>query len=123
MCRHRAQRVARLSLRELLQLAASGTRPLVLSDREHDLDIGGQQRRPLERLRRLAYRAADRGGCGAAVALGQAQQRQARLRLEATPARLPVGVLRGVELSPQTMDLTLSVVRLAARELIEHPLR
>ena len=122
MCRHRAQSIALLSLRDLLQLAASGARPLALADREHDLDRGRQQRRALERLRRLAHRATDRGGSGAGFSLGRPQQRQTRLRLKATTTRLPVGVLGGAELSPQAMDLTHSVVGLAVGELIEHSL-
>ena len=73
----------------------------------------------LERLRRLADCSADRGGRGIDFALRQPQQRQARLRLEATPTRLAVGVLGGIELPPQPMDLPLSVVGLAAGELVE----
>ena len=44
---HREQGVARLAFGNLLKLAAAGARALPLTDGEHDLDVGRQQRRAL----------------------------------------------------------------------------
>ena len=57
----------------------------------------------------LAGDPADRGGRGVDVSLGQPQQGQTRLRFPTAPARLPVGLLGGGEVSPKTMDVRLPV--------------
>ena len=88
---HRNQRVAPLTLRDLARALGRRCRAsLDLADREHDLDVGGQQSRALEWLCRLAHRAADRCGCGIAVALRKPEEGEARLRL-ATRAGSPPG--------------------------------
>jgi hypothetical protein len=119
--RDRAQDIAPLTLRDLLKLAARGMRALELAGGEHDLDVCGKQRDALERVRCFSDRPADRGGGRTGVALVQPQQGQARLRLEATPTRLAIGVLGRFELPSQTMDLPLPIVGLAAGELVENP--
>ena len=43
--RHRAEDVARLALRDLLELATGSARSLELAGGEHDLDVRGKQRR------------------------------------------------------------------------------
>ena len=85
---------------------------------QRDLDLRGQQPRALRRLAGLADRAADRGGRGVAVALGQPQQRQAGHRLAPAAAGLAVGLLGRGELAPQAMDLPLQVDGLAAGEAV-----
>ena len=74
-------------------------------------------RRParVERLGCLADHPADRRRRRVLLALGQAEQGEARLRLPPGPARVTVRLLGLVELALEPMDLPLAVERLAVR--------
>ena len=107
----RVQHRALVPLRELAELEACRPRFLDLARGERDLDLGGEQRRPLERLRDLGVRAADRRERGLGLSLREAKLREAGLRLPAEPARLAVRLLGGVELALEPQELRLPVVR------------
>src|ERR671918_2980823 len=121
--RRRTQHLARLPLRDLLELAAGGARRIEIAAGQHDLDVRRQQRRALQRQGRLADCPSDGGGCGVYVALRQPQHRQAWLRLSAEPACLSIGQLRSLELTTQAVDLTLSVGSMATCALVQDSLR
>ena len=108
---------------DLLELAPghSGGFDVVL--RQRDLHVRGQQRGPLQRLRGLADRPADRGRRGPDVALRQPQQRQAGLGLAPQAAGLAIGRLGRVELAPQAQHLALLVGGLAHGALVHHAAR
>ena len=59
---------------------------------------------------------------GVAISLRQAQQRQARLRLEPAPTCLAVRLLGGAPLASKPVDLSLSVEGLPADPFVEHSL-
>ena len=75
----------------------------------------GEQDRPLQRVDGLADRAPDHAGGSFPVTWRKAKQRQAGLRLTAEAACLAVRSLGRLEVSPQTMELTLLVDRLPRR--------
>src|SRR6266516_4033855 len=58
--------------------------------------------------------------CG--VSLREVQQSQARLRLVSVQSGLAVGLVGGIDVASQAMDLTLPVARLPGRELVEDAL-
>src|SRR5918996_1191670 len=104
---------------DLLELVAAGARLLFLAGGQHDLHVGGQEVRAPQRLCLLAQCAPNRGCGRGAPALGESEERHARLRLPAEPARLSVRVLRLLELASQTMDLSLAVEGLGGRGPVE----
>ena len=113
--RQRRERAAVAACGDRLELPAGGPRRLVLADRQHDLDAGGQQARARRGSRGLGRGPADRGRRGSGPALGETQQGETRLRLPAMAARRAVGLLGGGELAPQAVDLALAIERLAGR--------
>jgi hypothetical protein len=120
---HRPQQVAVLSLGHRLELLACAECLLHVADREHDLDEGRQQCRPVERLARLAERPADRGRGGVPMTLREPQEGVTGLRLPSELDRLAVRGLGGLEVALQAMDLAPAVRRKAERPLVQDSLR
>ena len=77
---------------------------------------GREQPQPAERVRGLGERAADRARGGLAAPLGEPQQGEAGLRLEAAAARVAVGLLGRGELPAHAVDLALAIDRVAGRD-------
>ena len=86
----RRQHRAVVASRELLELDARTARGLDLAHREHDLDEGREQPRPLERQRGRRLRPADRRRSRLGASLREAQLSESGLRLPTEPARLLV---------------------------------
>ena len=97
--------------RELAELEACRPRLLDLARGERDLDLGREERRPLERLGDFGVRAADRRERRLDPSLREPKLREAGLRFPAEPARLAVRLLGGVELALEPQKLCLPVVR------------
>jgi len=119
---HRPEHVAPVSSRDGLELATGASRLLDLATSEHDLDVGGKQRRTHARLRSFVEHPADRGGRGVALPFRQAQQRQAGLRLVPAPTCLPVRLFGRAPLASEPVDLSLPVGGLPGDPFVEHPL-
>jgi len=117
--RHRAERAAASAPGDGLELAARLACLLEVADGKHDLDVGRKQRRTRQRLCGLAQRPPQRGSRRLALALSQAEERKARLRLPPAPAGLPAGLLGGAQLAPQEVDLAPPVGRMAGDALVQ----
>ena len=109
-----------MRLRNCVELAGGLARFLELAHGQHDLDVGRQQPSTLEGLFRLIRHAPDRDGGGGAVALGQPQERQTRLWLEAEPACRAVSLLGSRELPLQALDFPLAVEGAPRAALVQH---
>jgi hypothetical protein len=112
---HRLERPVRPSLGERIELGAGHPRRLQIVDREHHLDVGGQDARSLAGLRRLRLDPSDRRLGSIDFPLSQPHQSEARLRLPAMPACLAVGRLRAAEVAAEPVDLPPVVAGLACR--------
>ena len=106
---HGSQHRALVSGRDLLELDAGATSRVVLSSRQHDLDEGGQESRPVERRRRGRLGASDRRDGCVGAALRQSQLSEPWLRLPPERARLPVRLLGAPEVALQAQELALPV--------------
>ena len=107
----RVQHRALVLRREPAQLEACRPRFLDLARGECDLDLRGEQRRSLERVRDLGIRPADRRERGVALPLREPKLREARLGLTAVPARIPIRLFGRREFAAQPQQLALPVER------------
>ena len=113
-----SQDVVALAPCNLVELGAGAPSLLELTAGDHDLDVGGQQLRSLQRVRPLRLRP---DGCRSRIlglALGQANECQAGLRLMAGSARRSKVLLSRAELAAKAVDLTGAVERSPARTLV-----
>ena len=93
----------------VLQLSAGIACVLDVADGQHDFDIGGQQAHAFQPAGRRARDATNGGGGHVGASLHEAQQRQARLGLEAQLACASIRLLGCRELPFQAMHLCLLV--------------
>ena len=102
---HRRQHVTAQNTGDGDQLVRGRSRDDQIANRERDLDPGRQQARALYRIARFLERAIDRCERRVGITLGEAEERQAWLRLTSSTRRVTKRGLRLVKLATVAKDL------------------